>query len=82
MNMKNITMNIYAKKGDRVIYKGDAKANPKDNRPDVDNAIKYLKKGEIYTVKRTMPKEWITFVELEEFKGIIFNTVHFKDCIN
>lgn len=68
-------MNIYAKKGDRVIF-----SHPKAGYYyDQQTASKYLKLGEIYTVELTNVGGFSTRVYLQEFKDISFNSVHFED---
>lgn len=76
-------MNIYAEEGDKIIYEGSSdtqELNFMDNNT-VANAKKYLKVGDIYTVKQTFPLSWVTFVELKEFPDVYFNSIHFKDSL-
>ncbi len=44
---------------------------------DMENARKYLEIGKIYTVKETKYNSFITFVELKEVPGVLFNSVNF-----
>jgi hypothetical protein len=62
-------MNIYALKGYKVKCV---------DLNDV-NAKKYLKIGEIYTVRKTIVHKYQTDVYLQEIKGCFFNTVLFED---
>lgn len=70
-------MNIYAKKGDKVIYLSE---NGYDS--DKEYADTILKKGETYTVGKTVVHSWMTDVYLEEFPDHIFNSVMFDDLNN
>jgi hypothetical protein len=68
-------MNIYAKKGDKVVF-----SNPDAGyAPDQESAQKHLEVGKIYTVKRTIPGSWRTTVILKEVPSIGFNSCLFDD---
>jgi len=69
------SMNVFAEEGDKVI----CICVDKGFEEDQEIAKKYLRVGEVYTVKCTLPLDWATAVELVEFPGIIFNSVLFKD---
>ncbi|MFY8187672.1 MAG: RNA-binding domain-containing protein [Flavobacterium sp.] len=62
-------MNIYALQGHKVIC---VELND-------ENAKKYLKIGEIYTVRKTIVYNYLTDVYLQEIKGCFFNSVIFED---
>lgn len=68
-------MDIYAKKGHKVIFKYP------DNgyTPDQEQAKKYLKVGETYTVNKTEVHSSTADVELIEIPGQYFNSVLFVD---
>lgn len=68
------SMNIYAQKGDKVIYFRDTGYGK-----DRENARLYLRMGQIYTVERTVVFSDLTIVFLQEYPGIPFNSVQFKD---
>ena len=69
-------MNIYAKKGDRVVF-----AYPKNGYDrHVATAAKYLKKDETYTIDHTEVGSWHTDVYLQEIPGVSFNSVQFVDA--
>lgn len=71
-------MNIFAEKGDKVKY--IASTNDQNDIFDAGkNALKYLEKGQIYTLKATYQYDWLTFVELAEFPGILFYSTDFAD---
>lgn len=68
-------MNIYAKRGDKVIF-----AHPTAGyEPDQETAAKYLVEGTIYTVEKTRVDSFQTDVYLQEFPGIAFNGCIFDD---
>lgn len=46
---------------------------------DVEKAKKYLKKNEIYTIKKIYISSWRTDIILKEFPGIEFNSVQFEN---
>lgn len=46
---------------------------------DRENARRFLRMGQIYTVERTVVFSDITIVFLQEYPGIPFNSVQFKD---
>lgn len=69
------TMNIYAKKGDRI------KFSFPDNGSEFDKkeAKKYLKLNNIYTVEKTDIGNWHTEIYIKEIPNIFFNSVMFSD---
>lgn len=69
-------MNIYAKKGDRVICDTFNAGYPDDQ----EIAKEYLEIGGIYTVETTIVHRWHTEVFLQEFPDVSFNSVFFEDC--
>lgn len=74
-----MSMNIYAKKGDKVFTTRETIDWGYDC--DAQQANKYLKVDVMYTVDHTEVSGWSTSVFLEEFPNIPFNSVHFKDEI-
>ena len=69
-------MNIYAKSGDKVIFK-----HPNAGREsDQETARKNLVPNQTYTVDRTKVHDWHTDVFLREVPGVRFNSVHFEDA--
>jgi hypothetical protein len=72
-------MNIYAKKGTKVIpiFENGNIAGGYDS--DKKYAMEFLKEGEFYTVDYTEVSSWHTDVFLEEFPGKKFNSVHFVE---
>lgn len=72
-------MNIYAKKGTKVVgvFKNNIITGGYDG--DKEHASKYIKEGEVYTVDYTEVSSWHTDVFLEEFPGNCFNSVHFAE---
>lgn len=66
-------MNIYAKKGSKVVFTGK---NGSDW--DQQDAQKRLIIGSVYTVKRTDVGNWSSTVEFQEVEGS-YNTVLFDD---
>jgi len=71
-----MVMNIWAKRGDKVIYKYPNNGYPHDQ----EDAKKYLVLNKVYTVKETVVWDSISYVWLEEIPGIPFNCGHFEDC--
>lgn len=72
----DIGMNIYALPGSKVIF-----AYPDSGyESDQERAKKYLKVGEIYTIKEIRVHDWSTEVFLEEVPGVAFNSVLFNDA--
>lgn len=67
-------MNIYARSGDKVKYLAE---NGHDDQ--LIDANKFLEKGMVYTVDKTIVYGWHTDVYLREFPGKAFNSVHFED---
>jgi len=68
-------MNIYAEKGDKVIF-----AYPSAGyEGDRETAQKYLTVGKTYTIERTSVDRNHTSVYLEGFPGVAFNSVIFND---
>ena len=71
-------MNIYAKKGDKVVVTMASKENGYDT--DIKAVEKYLIVGREYTVDRVMIGGSRSSVCLQEFPDLIFNTVMFEDA--
>ena len=69
-------MNIYAKKGDKIV----CSTLGGGLLPERETAKKHLTKGGIYTVEKTVPDGFHTEVYLQEFPGVEFNSVFFEDC--
>lgn len=72
-------MNVYAKKGTKVIplfENGNIAGGYVD---DKKHAMKFLKEGGVYTVDYTQVGSWHTDVFLEEFPDKLFNSVHFAE---
>lgn len=68
-------MNIYANKGDKVIY-----ANPENGMTnDQERCKKHLVENQVYTIERTEVDHSHTDVYLQEFPDIRFNSVMFED---
>lgn len=44
-----------------------------------DNPSTVLTMGNVYTIKRTEVHTWHTKIELEEFPGMLFNSVCFRE---
>lgn len=72
-------MNIHAQKGDKVFTTRETINWGYDS--DAQKANQHLKVDVMYTVDHTEVSGWSTKVFLEEFPGIYFNSVHFKDEI-
>ena len=68
-------MNIYAKKGDKVIFTHFSNGY-KGNQ---ETAQKHLIVGEIYTIERTSVGGGYTSVYLDGFPAIAFNSAMFDD---
>jgi hypothetical protein len=72
------TMNIYAVQGDKVRFTASKQGT--DNYFGArENAERLLEKEAIYTVKVMHSYEIYTFVELEEFPGLLFYSTDFAD---
>ncbi|MCP1306441.1 hypothetical protein [Paenibacillus tyrfis] len=69
------TMNIYAQKGDKVVFLND---NGHDWEPEHARKVG-LKEGGVYTVECTEVGGCHTDVYLREFPGFGFNSVMFRD---
>lgn len=69
-------MDIYAKNGDRVVFRHPDAGYPHHSR----KAKKLLKAGQTYTVERTDVGGFHTDVYLVEFPGEGFNSVLFEDA--
>ena len=67
-------MNIYAKEGDKVIYKGNGGYAYHKETGD-----KYLTVGNAYEVSYTDVGGWHTDVYLKGFETVPFNSVLFED---
>lgn len=68
-------MNIYAKKGDKVMFL-NRNGYPNDPKHAV---IVGVVEGNEYTVKSVEVGGWCSYVTLEEFPNEEFNTVMFAD---
>ena len=68
-------MDIYAKKGHKVI----AKHLDWGYDHDAATANEHLTQNGVYTVNYTYVGDWRTDVHLEEFECVEFNSVHFED---
>jgi hypothetical protein len=68
-------MDIYATNGDRVCY-ANFLAGGDD---DYVKCEKYLTRGGVYTVDKTVVHNYYTTVYLLEFPDISFNSVMFED---
>lgn len=69
-------MNIYALKG----YKVKCKTLSAGYGYDKEVAKKYLEVGKQYTVEKTEVGNWHTYVLLQEFPNVKFNSVFFEDA--
>lgn len=67
--------NVFAEKGDKVICANKNVSYSEDQ----EKAEKYLKIGDVYTIEWTYPTSWITYIELQEFPGVLFNSIHFNN---
>jgi len=72
--LKNLSLNIYSKKGAKLIY---LDKNGYDTQREEAN--KFLKKGEIYTVDHVDIFKSTSTVFLKEFPGMGFNMVMFRN---
>lgn len=72
-----MSMNIYAKNGDKVIVTNLSKNN--GYSVDKEKVAKYLKVGIPYEVLETHPEDFNTDVTLKEFPEFSFNSVMFED---
>ncbi len=70
-------MNIYALKGHKIRVKNFSCGY--EHHQEV--AKKYLTIGNVYTVERTKVSGCHTDVYLQEFPGVAFNSVFFKDVV-
>lgn len=68
-------MNIYARKGDKIVFKHPGSGYDYDQ----ETARKYLTVGSVYIVERTVTHSWSTEVFLQEVPNISFNSVLFED---
>lgn len=68
-------MRIDAPKGTKIKYSFEQNGYPHDQT----HAQKFLKLGEVYTVKKTVIHNWTTDVWLEEIPTTVFNSVHFEE---
>ncbi len=73
----NFGMNIYALKGHKV----KATSLNQGYQYHIENAEKYLKLDQIYTVDRTEVASSKTEVYLQEFPDIPFNSTMFEDLV-
>lgn len=68
-------MNIYAQRGDKVIF-----SHPNAGGwGDSEKCAKHLELGAEYTVQETEVDPWHTDVYLQEVPGVAFNSVMFDD---
>jgi len=72
-------MNIYAKKGHKVVATKVGINSGYDHHKET--AKKYLKAGKTYTVDYTDVNNWHTNVFLQEIPKVAFNSVHFEDAV-
>jgi hypothetical protein len=71
------TMNIYAKRGDKVKFSfPDWGYNS-----DIEKAKEYLTVGKEYTIEKTDVSSWHTNVYLQEFPEVSFNSIMFEDVV-
>lgn len=69
-------MNIYARKGDKVIF-----SNPYAGyTSEQETAREHLEVSKIYTVELAIVGSWHTHVILQEVPGIKFNSSLFDDA--
>lgn len=71
-------MNIYAKKGDKVVFTHPNAGNEHHQQL----ASKYLKLNETYTIDHTDVGGWHTSVYIQEVPDVRFNSVLFEDAPN
>lgn len=69
-----MSMDIYSKKGTVVIYTA---TGGYDSQLEFANC--FLEKDKEYTIDYTDVSSFHTDVYLQEFKGVSFNSVHFKN---
>ena len=74
----NMDMDVFSPKGTKITHTGERKGFEKDK----ELAEKYLDKDKIYTVEKTIPLDWITYVEIQEVPGVLFNSLNFKKVVN
>lgn len=72
-------MNIYAKKGDKVILTKESINNGHEH--DINKCRRYLAESGVYTVHHTEVYSSSTDVYLEEIPGVYFNSVNFEDYL-
>lgn len=70
-----MSMNTWASSGTKVRFVG----GPGRATDDQEFTKGYLKVGEIYTVERTDPHDFYTYVFLKEVPGVAFNSVLFDE---
>ncbi len=73
------SINIFAEKGDKVLYVGTARGGSKE---DKETAAKYLKEGEIYTVYSTYVSDSLSFVMLDEYPDILYSMLFFIQSVH
>ena len=66
------SMDIYSKQGTKVRYLANGGFDT-----DIERASKYLVIGKIYTVRSVFVGGWFSYVTLEEFPNMDFNTTLF-----
>ena len=71
-----MSMDIYATKGDKIRY-ANFLAGGDDDQVKCD---KYLTRGGVYTVDKTVVYNYYTVVFLLEYPDVPFNNVMFEDC--
>jgi hypothetical protein len=67
-------MDIYSKPGTKVVFTGEG-----GYESDRENANQFLFVGNEYTVDSVTVGGFMSYVRLQEFPGIMFNTVLFKE---
>jgi len=72
--VKEMPLNIYSRAGDKLIY-----LDKNGYKGEQEEAIKLLKKGEIYTVDHVDIFKYSSTVFLKEFPGTGFNMVMFRN---
>ena len=72
-------MNIYAKKGCKVIYTGAVDDQIYSHYGSGDDPRGVLVEKSTYTVDHTVVHSWYTDVILEEFPNLCFNSVVFEE---
>ncbi len=68
-------MDIYAKKGHKIIFSSPTAGYPNHQ----ETAAKYLTVDNVYTVDYTDVGGWHTDVYIKEVPGVAFNSVMFDD---